>query len=321
MNQTSKLIFTLCMALANIGLAFADYPERPIRFIVPFPPGGATDIFSRTVGEKMAEVLGKQVVVDNRSGAQGSIGSRLGANANPDGYTILFAHQGALSINPHLYSGLGYETLNDFVAVARGATATPMIIVNPSVPAKNIGELVALAKQSPGKLTFASTSSGQQLVGELFKISSGTDIRHIPYKGGAPAILDVMTGNVTMMFASVTTGLAQVNAGKLRPLAVLSTKRNEAIPNVPTAVEAGYPELSAAEVWYGVVVPTRTPSPIVLKLNAAIVDILKLPDITKRLKAVGLEPSPSTPDEFSKQIRADYARWAKVVHTSGIKAE
>lgn len=321
MGIVRGVMVILLAVFASSNAAADSYPQRPVRFIVPFPPGGGTDIFSRMLGEKLSELWGKQVVVDNRSGAQGSIGTALGAKATPDGHTILFAHQGALTINPHLYVGLGYDTLRDFVAVARGATATPMIVVNPSVPARTISELVQLAKQSPGKLSFASTASGQQLIGELFKLTTGTDILHVPYKGGAPAILDLISGNVTMMFASVTTTLAQVNAGKLRPIAVLSTKRSEAIPNVPTAVEAGYPELGAGLVWYGIVVPTGTPQAIVSKLNTDIVGVLKSPEIAKRLNAIGQTVAPSTSKEFADQIREDYVRWAKVVKTSGIKAE
>ncbi|OGA52022.1 MAG: hypothetical protein A3F74_02040 [Betaproteobacteria bacterium RIFCSPLOWO2_12_FULL_62_58] len=321
MKRACEIAIIFLVLIANSSLANEVYPERPVRLIVPFPPGGGVDIFSRILAEKLSESWGKQIVVDNRSGAQGSVGTALGAKATPGGYTLLLAHQGALTINPHLYAQLGYDTLRDFVAVAKGATATPMIVVNPSVQARTISELVKLAKQNPGKLSFASTASGQQVVGELFKITTGTDILHVPYKGGPPAILDLISGNVTMMFASVATTLAQVNAGRLRPLAVLSTKRNEAMPDVPTAVEAGYPELSAALVWYGVVVPTGTPQSIVSKLNTDIVRVINSPEIAKRLSIIGLSPSPSTAKEFSNQIREDFVRWGKVVKAAGIRAE
>jgi tripartite-type tricarboxylate transporter receptor subunit TctC len=293
-----------------------------VRFLVPFPPGGGTDAFARVVGAKLTEIWGQQVVVDNRAGAQGNIGTALGAKAPPDGYTITLAHQGALTINPHLYSGgTGYDTLRDFAAVSRGMETPSVLVVHPSVPANTMQELAQLAAQRPGVLTFASTASLQQLLGELFKLSTGTNIVHVPYKGAGPAVNDLLAGNVTMMFANPTSTVPQVKAGKLRALGILGTKRNDALPNVPTAPEAGFPQFSDAIEWYGVVAPAATPRETVAKLNAAVVRALKDPDVAARLGGIGQTPAPSTPEEFAAQIRADYERWGKVVKASGAKAE
>jgi tripartite-type tricarboxylate transporter receptor subunit TctC len=304
------------------ALAYDTFPDKPVRFVVPFPPGGGTDAFARVVGAKLAEIWGQQVVVDNRAGAQGNIGTALGAKAPPDGYTITLAHQGALTINPHLYSaGTGYDTLRDFAAVARGMETPSVLVVHPSVPANTMKELAELAAQRPGVLTFASTASLQQLLGELFKLTTGTNIVHVPYKGAGPAVNDLLAGNVSMMFANPTSTVPQVKAGKLRALGILGAKRNDALPNVPTAVEAGYSQFSDAIEWYGVVAPAATPRETIAKLNAAVVRALKDPDVAARLTGIGQTPAPSTPEEFAAQIRADYERWGKVVKASGAKVE
>jgi tripartite-type tricarboxylate transporter receptor subunit TctC len=318
------LLTTLVLAIGFApppGIAAESYPDRPVRFIVPFPPGGGTDAFARITGAKLAEQWSQQVIIDNRSGAQGNIGTALGARATPDGYTILLAQQGALTINPHLYSSPGFDTRRDFAAVSRGMATASVLVVHPSVAAKTMKELAQLAKQNPGKLTFASTASGQQLLGELFKLTTGTDMVHVPYKGAGPAIIDLLGGNVGVMFSNPATTVPQVKAGKLRALAVLGTKRNEALPDVPTAVEAGFPELSDVLEWYGVVAPAATPRAIIVKLNAAVVRALNSPDVIARLDAIGQSSAPSTPEEFAAQIRTDFERWGKVVKASGAKVD
>jgi len=319
-----RLSNTLALVIALAAFpAFAQdaFPDKPVRFVVPFPPGGGTDAFARVVGAKLAEIWGQQVVVDNRAGAQGNIGTALGAKAPPDGYTITLAHQGALTINPHLYSNTGYDTLRDFAAVARGMETASVLVVHPSVPANTMQELAQLAAQRPAMLTFASTASLQQLLGELFKLATGTDIVHVPYKGAGPAVNDLLSGNVSMMFANPTSTVPQVKAGKLRALGILGAKHNDALPNVPTAVEAGFPQFGDAIEWYGAVAPAATPHETIAKLNAAVVRALKDPDVSARLSGIGQTPSPSTPEEFAAQIRADYERWGKVVKASGAKAE
>jgi tripartite-type tricarboxylate transporter receptor subunit TctC len=264
---------------------------------------------------------GQQVIVDNRAGAQGNIGTAFGAKAAADGYTITLAHQGALAINPHLYSNPGFDPLRDFAAVARGMATASVLVIHPAVSAQTMKDLAALASQSPGKLTFASTASLQQLLGELFKLTTRTDIVHVPYKGAGPAVNDLLAGNVSMMFANPTSTVPHVKSGKLRALSVLGTKRNDALPDVPTAVEAGYPELSELVEWYGVVVPTGTPREIITKLNSAIVRALTSPEVAARMNSIGQPPSPSTPEEFAAQIRMDFERWGKVVKASGAKVE
>ena len=320
-----RLVTTLVIAGALAAapvLAQDAFPDRPVRFVVPFPPGGGTDAFARLVGAKLAEIWKQQVIVDNRAGAQGNIGTAIGAKAAPDGYTIVLAHQGALTINPHLYTGgTGFDTLRDFAAVSRGMESAAVLVVHPAVPANSMQELAKLAGERPGALTFASTASLQQLLGELFKLTTGTNIVHVPYKGAGPAVNDLLAGNVSMMFANPTSTVPQVKAGKLRALGILGAKRNDALPNVPTASEAGYPQFNDTIEWYGVVAPAATPPETIAKLNAAVVRALKDPDVAARLSGIGQTPSPSTPEEFAAQIRADYERWGKVVKASGAKVE
>ncbi len=315
------LVVVTCIVAASPAFAADGYPSRPIRFIVPFPPGGGTDAFARIVGAKLTEILGQQVIVDNRPGAQGNIGCAVAAKATADGYTILLAHQGALTINPHLYSNPGFDTLKDFAAVARGTETAMVLVAHPSVPAKTMKELAAYAKQNPGKLTFASTASGQQLAGELFKLVTGTDLVHVPYKGAGPAVLDLLAGNVTLMFSNPTSIVPQVKAGKLRAIAVLGKARNDALPAAQTAVEAGYPDLAQVLEWYGVVAPASTPRAAILKLNEGIVRALGAPDVVERMQSLGQTISPSGADEFAKHIREDYVRWGKVVKASGAKVD
>jgi tripartite-type tricarboxylate transporter receptor subunit TctC len=321
MKHLCKAVMLLCALGAPLAFAAQGYPERPIRFIVPFPPGGGTDALARIMSPKLTEYLGQQIIIDNRGGAQGSIGTALGAKAAPDGYTILFAHQGALVVNPHMYSKPGYDTLRDFAAVSRGTQMAFILVAHPSVPAKSMQELAALAKRTPGKVTFASTSAVPQLVGELFKLTTGTAMLHVPYKGAGPAVVDLLAGHVNVMFANPTSTVPHVKSGRLRALGVTGSKRNDALPDVPTAVEAGYPDLGNVIEWYGVSVPAGTPRQTITKLNAAIVRALNAPDAVRSIQNLGQTPAPSTSEEFNQQIRAEYARWGKVVKASGAKVD
>ena len=311
------------LALCLAGAAFAQdkFPDKPVRFIVPFPPGGGTDALARILGAKLSEQWGQQVIIDNRAGAQGNIGTAAGAKAAPDGYTITFAHQGALVINPHLYKDPGYDTLRDFAAVARTTEMAFVAVAHPSVPATNLRELAQYARQNPGKLTFASTSAGPHIVGELFKQATGTDLVHVPYKGAGPAINDLLGGQVMLMFSNPTSTVPHVKSGKLRALGVMDTKRNPALPDVPTAQEAGLPELSNVIEWYGIVVPAATPAPIVKRLGDSVLRAMMAPEVLERINGIGQTPSPAGADEFSRMMREDYARWQRVVKAAGVKAE
>ena len=306
---------SLCAAAAD------DYPNRPLRFVVPFPAGGGTDGMARILGAKLTEMWGQQVVIDNRGGAQGNIGTAAGAHAAPDGYTLTLAHSGSLAINPHLYSAPGFDTLKDFAAVSNGVIMPFILVIHPSLPVKTTKELVALAKQRPGQLTFASSSSGPWIAGELFKLTTGTDMIHVPYKGGAQAVIGLLSGETSIMFTVPFPTVPHVNSGKLRPLAMLGDKRIEAMPDVPTAAEAGYPALGNVTEWYGVVVPAATPQDIVAKLNAAVVRALNSPDVLTRIRGLGQYPAPTTSAQFADFMRAEYERWGKVVKASGAKVE
>jgi|ERR1035437_216258 tripartite-type tricarboxylate transporter receptor subunit TctC len=317
------LLNVLLLAIACAASpGFAQgFPDKSVRLIVPFPPGGGTDGFARILGAKLTEIWGQQVIIDNRGGAQGNIGTALGARAAPDGYTLTLAHQGALTINPHLYSKPGYDTLRDFAGVSRGTDMAFILVVHPSLPVKTMKDLALLAKQNPGKLTFASTSSGPQMAGELFRLTTGTDMLHIPYKGGGPATIDLLAGHVAIMFANPTATVPHVKSGKLRALGVMGPKRNEALPDVPTAIEAGYPDLGNVIEWYGVVVPAATPREIIARLNASVVQAINSPDVFKRITSLGQTPVTSTPEEFDGWIRSEFERWGKVVKASGAKAD
>jgi tripartite-type tricarboxylate transporter receptor subunit TctC len=321
MKYLAHFLGSLLLIAAASGATAQSFPDRPVRFIVPFPPGGGTDGFARILGAKLAEQWRQQVIVDNRGGAQGNIGTALGAKAPPDGYTITLAHQGALVVNPHLYKNTGYDTLRDFAAVSLGTEMAFILVAHPSVPARSMRDLADLAKKSPGKLTFASTSAAPHLVGELFKLTTGTVMVHVPYKGAGPAVIDLLAGHVHIMFSNPTSTVPHVKSGKLRALGVMDSKRNEALPDVPTAVEAGYPTLGNVIEWYGVVVPAATPRQLIARLNADVVRALKAPDAAGRIQAMGQTVSPSTPMEFEKLMRSEYQRWGKVVKASGARIE
>ena len=321
MLKLSTALMSTCAVIAPSCVAADTFPSRPVRWIVPTPPGGGTDAVGRIVGSKLSELWKQQVVIDNRGGAQGGLGTALGAKAAPDGYTITFAYTGPIAVNPHLYSSPGYDALRDFAAISR-LTQQPMVMTaHPSMPFHTLKELAAYAKQNPGKLSFASSASGQQLAGELFRLTTGTDIVHIPYKGAGPAVLDLLGGNVNLMVSNPTSVVPHIKSGKLRALGVLGAKRVEALPDVPAAAESGYPELASVNEWYGVIAPAATPHAVVAALNAGILRALNSADVQQRLQALGMSAAPSTPAEFDRQMRDDYALWGKVVKLSGAKAD
>jgi len=311
------------LALLIMGGASAQttYPEKPIRLVVGFPPGAQPDTVARLLGQKLAETLGKPIVIDNRAGAGGNIAADAVAKAAPDGYTLGLLGQTQLVINPNLYK-LAYDPVKAFTPVSQTNVLPNMLIVHLAVPAKSVKELVALAKAQPGGLTFASGGSGSSphMAAELFKATAGLDIRHIPYKGGNLAIPDLLGGRVTMVFFTIATGLPLVREGKLRALAVTSLRRSAAAPELPTVAESGYQGFEFT-VWHGLLAPARTPATIARKLHLETVKALAQADVRAKFAALGVEGIGNSPDEFAAVIRSEIPKWAKVIKESGIKPD
>lgn len=322
MAQISGLMFGL-LALLIVGSSAAQttYPEKPIRVVVPFPPGSQPDTVARLLGQKFAEAWGKPVLVDNAAGAAGNIGADRVAKAPADGYTLGLLAQAQLVINPSLYK-LAYDPVQDFAPVSQVTVSPIMLVVHNAVPAKSIKDLVALAKAQPGALTFASGGSGSltHMPAELFKSMAGLDIRHIPYKGVPLAIPDLLGGRITMMFSPISIVLPLAREGKLRALAVTSLRRSSAAPELPTIAESGYPGFEVT-AWNGLLAPARTPATIVGKLHLETVKAFAQADVRAKLAALGLETIGNSPDEFAAVIKSEIPRWAKVIKEAGIKPD
>jgi tripartite-type tricarboxylate transporter receptor subunit TctC len=314
-------LFT-ALCVVGDGAHAQTYPTKSIRLIVPFPPGGPADILSRAIGQKLTDSWGQQVVVDNRAGAGGTIGSDLAAKGAPDGYTLLMGFVGTHAINPSLYSSLPYDVVKSYEPVSLVATATIILVLHPSLPAKSVKELIAVAKSKPGELTFGSPGNGtpQHLAGELFNTMAGVKMTHVPFKGAVPAINDLLGGRISLIFSSAPPALPHVASGKLRALAVTSAKRSSVSPDLPTVSESGLPGFEVIN-WYGVLAPARTPKSIVDKLNAEITRITNMPDVKERLSTVGIEALSSTPAQFAAFIKEETAKWAKVVKFSGARLD
>ncbi len=321
MNTTRRLILIFAAAFPGATLA-ADYPSRPIRFVVPYPPSGAADIVARILAQKLGDALGATVVVDNRAGAGGNLGTDLVAKAAPDGYTLLMGNVGPLAINVSLSKRLPYDPLKDLAPVSFMVVYPNVLVVNPSLPAKSVSELIALAKARPGQLSYGSagTGSSTHLAAELFKSMAGIEMAHVPYKGGGQAVIDVMSGQVQLYFSSMLGALPHLKSGKLRALAVTGSKRSRAAPELPTIAELGFPGYEANN-WLGLMVPAGTPAPIILRLNREIVRIFAQPDMIERLAAQGGEAETGSPEKFAEYIRAEIKKWAKVVKESGAQVE
>lgn len=324
MRKSSTLILTCALvALAANGVVLGQpYPSRPIRLIVPFSPGGGTDMLARTIAQKLNESWGQPVVVDNRAGGSGNIGTDMVAKALPDGYTILMGYVGNLAINPSLYRTLPYDAVKDFAPVTLAATAPNVLVAHPSVAAKSVKELVALAKASPDRLNYASAGNGTvgHMVAELFKTATGTSIVHVPYKGNGAAIADILGGNVQLMFSAPASVIHHVKARKLNGLATTSPQRLPGLDEVPTFAEVGYPAIDGL-AWYGLLLPGGTPAPIVTKLHRELARIILLPDVQSRFATQGYDAVTSTPQEFAQLIRHDLAKWRKVVKASGARVD
>lgn len=303
------------------GEKTSAYPDKPIRLIVPLTAGGPTDIAARIIAVPLGEALGQQVIVDNRPGAGGNIGADLAAKSPPDGYTLFMGTSGPLAINVSLYPSLPFNPIKDFAPIIQTASAPFVVIVNPAVPARNLKELIALAKAKPGQLNYGSVSgSASHLSTELFKLMAGVNIVHIPYKGAAPATTDVIAGQIQLSFASTPGSVPMVKAGKVKPLAVTSAKRVAKLPDVPTVAESALPGYDAS-VWYGVVAPAGTPRDVVQRLNREIARILANSAHRERMVNADFEPTTSTPEQFAAFIKSETAKWAKVVKASGARAE
>jgi tripartite-type tricarboxylate transporter receptor subunit TctC len=309
--------------LAFIGTASGQsYPAKPIHLIVPFTPGGTTDIMARTIGQKWTEFWGKQVVIDNRPGAGGTVGVEAAAKSAPDGYTVLVGHIGTMAVNPALYPKLPYDPLKSFAPVVQISFVPSVLVVHPSVPAKTVAELISLVKANPGKFNYSSAGGGSaaHLSMEYFKLQTGTDIVHVPYKGTAPSLTDLVGGQVAMTMTGAPAVMPHVRAGRLRALGVSSTFRIEVAPELPTIAESGVPGFDATQ-WYGILVPAGTPRDIVMTLNAATRRIMQSNEVKERLAGEGAIAASGTPEEFGDLIRREMARWGEVVRKAGMKVE
>jgi tripartite-type tricarboxylate transporter receptor subunit TctC len=309
------------LATAAPGAA-ENYPERVVRVVNPYPPGGSVDVMARLLAQKLSDSLGQQFIVENRSGGGGNTGSDSVAKAEPDGYTLLFTAPGPLTINQTLYSKLSFDPATDFAPIALFATAPIVLIVHPGVAANNVQELIALAKKEPGKINFASAGNGttNHLSGEMFKSMAKIDIVHVPYRGAGPAMNDLVGGHVQMFFDLMPVVLPQVTTAKVRALGIAGAARASALPNVPTVAEQGVPGFDASS-WYGLVAPAKTPEPVLAKLRDEVAKVLKAPDMIARIRELGSEPGTAFGKDFGAFMGAETKKWAEVIRASGAKAD
>ena len=308
----------------GVSLAYAQeaYPTKPIRFIAPFPPGGTTDVLSRILAQKLTDSLGRQVLVDNRAGAAGNIGHEVAAKTAPDGYTLLMSSNVALVTNPHLYKRLGFDPLNDFAPVSVVGKAGNVLVVHPSVPAHNVAQLLALARAKPGQLNFGSggRGTGAHVAGEILKTATGINITHVPYKGGILAIIDLVAGQIDMIFSDMVPAVPHVKGGKLRALAVTSEQRSPTLPDLPTMVEAGVKE-PIPDTWWAMLSPRGTPAAIVSRLNADLAQIMKLPDVQEKYAGLGVFTVHTTPERVLELVRIETPKMSKVLKAAGVEPD
>src|SRR5688572_19888523 len=322
MKPTSIFLLAAVLATAIPAAAQDTYPSKPVRIVVPYPAGGVADLLPRTVGAKLAEKWKQPVVVENKPGASGNIGMAEGARAEADGYTMVLAPTGNLTVNQFLFKELPFDVQKDFTPVTVLATSPNVLVVHPSVPVKTFKELIAYARANPGKLNFSSpgSGSGAHLAGELLNVEAGIKSVHVPYKGMAPAVSDLVGGQVQMMFAGISTALPHIRAGRLVPLAIASPQRSAQLPDVPTVAESGFPGFDVTS-WYGIVVRTGTPPAIVKKLHADMAEALAAPDVKEKLAGLGLDPLGNTPEEFARLIAAESRKWSEIVRKADIKPQ
>ncbi len=311
-----------CTLLPGLAAAQGAFPSKTITIIVPFAAGGTTDILARVVAQGMGAELGQPVVVDNRAGAGGNIGGQLAARAPADGYTLFMGTVGTHAINAALYKKMPFDPIKDFAPLTRVANVPNLLVANPAQPFKTVQELIAYAKANPGKINFGSSGSGSSihLSGELFKSMAKVDMQHVPYKGSAPAVTDLLGNQIAIMFDNMPSAIQHVRSGKLRAIAVTTAKRSPELPDVPTIAEAGVPGYEATS-WFGMFAPAGTPAPVVAKLNATIVKVLAQPDIKKKLAEQGAEAAGETPEQFAAFIQKESVKWGKVVKESGASVD
>jgi len=318
-----RILVCLAAALALAGPAYGEYPDKPVRIVVPYTPAGPTDILARLLGEGFRARLGATVVIDNKPGAGGNVGHDHVAKSAPDGYTLLLGYVGPLAINPSLYGGkLPYKPLEDFTPISQLVSTALVAVVHPGLPVRNMDELVRQAKATKGGLTYASGGSGSanHMAGELFRLATGVELVHVPYKGIAPATMDVVAGQVSLMFNGLSVAIPHIKSGKLRALAVTSSERVPPLPEVPTMREAGFKDFDVS-AWFGLLAPANLPAPVLERLEKATNEIMRTPDAVSRVEALGMVARPSSSKAFAAYIRAENERWAKVVQASGAKPE
>jgi len=322
----SPFVLRAAVAVALVlghGVVLAQaWPAKSVRIVVPFPPGGGLDFFARVTSPKLQEQLGQQMVVDNRSGAGGMIGAETVAKATPDGYTVLFASSAEITINQHLYPKMAYDSTRDFAPVSYAAHAALLFSVHPSVPAKSLKDVIALARARPGELAYASAGTGgvQHLAGELLKSLAKVNIVHIPYKGAGPAVVDMVGGQVSMGFTALPSSISHARSGRLRPIAVTSTKRSEAAPELPTFTELGFPGIDLV-VWYGVLYPARTPAEIVARMSTEVNRAVQATDVKAKLLQQGVEAVGTSPEQFAKFMQSEIVRYGAIIKASGAKPD
>lgn len=310
------------MAAATPAWAQSAYPNRPVRLIAPFPPGGTSDVLARLIAAKLTEGIGQTVAVDNRAGASGNIGHEAAARSAPDGYTLLLSNSSTVVTNPHLFKKMPFDPINDFAAIAMVASAGQVLVVHPSVPVTTLAEVTAYAKANPGKLNFGSGGKGIQshISGEMYKSAVGINIVHIPYKGTIQAVTDLVAGQIQMVFSDMVPAMPQIKAGKLRAIAVTSAQRSAALPDVPTMHEAGLPGFDSG-VWWSIVAPKGTPNEIINRVNAELGKMMQLPDVRETYAKLGVTTQHSTPGKVTETIRAESPVMAKILKAAGVEAE
>lgn len=309
-----------CVLAAAPAAHAQEFPAKTVRIIVPFPPGGGTDFVVRTIAARAFENSGYQVIIDNRAGAAGNLGTAVGAKAAPDGYTLTVAYMGTLAIAPWLYKDVGFRPLQDFSFITQ-LVAVPLVAVShPSLPAKTLKEVAALASEQPGQISVATAGDTSQMTGELFQLMTKTKITPVPYRGAGPAVSDLLGGHIPLGFLGLAATTEHIKSGKLRGLAVTQRTRLASLPDVPSAVEAGYPEFEVSD-WYGLAAPVGTPPDIIAKINAEFIRVLRLPEVKERLNKAGFETAGSTPENFTGYVKSEYERWGRVVKQAGIEAK